>query len=190
VDVFLTSVAQFRRMGSPVEAVIAGSGPERERLQSMVESLGIGEDVSFLGNVADVTQLYAQLDLVVLPSRSEGLPNVLLEAIQADLPVVATAVGAIPEVLTDRACGELVRPDDADALFQAMRRVLAKGRDPATAEARSQVRSRFSLDTRVERHLDLYADVLFGESSRARRFCGATRVRNSAGSLAASRRSG
>jgi glycosyltransferase involved in cell wall biosynthesis len=120
---------------------------------------GISDRVHFLGPVEDVASVYRQLDLVVIPSRSEGLPNVLLEALQADVPVVATAVGAVPEVLTDADAGIVIPPGDPEVLAGAIRRALSVGRQASATRARAATAERFSLGTRVQRHLELYASL-------------------------------
>jgi glycosyltransferase involved in cell wall biosynthesis len=142
-----------------VSVVLAGNGPERGALEQQAIALGVKENVHFLGTVEDVGSLYRQLDLVVLPSRSEGLPNVLLEALSADVPVVATAVGAVPEVLADEAAGRIVPPGDAAALGEAIRQEQARCRSPTAKRARAAAAERFSLERRVARHLRLYGEL-------------------------------
>ena len=159
VDLLLQAAAQRSREGFPFSLVIAGDGPERQNLQSQADSLGIAEWIHFLGPVRDVTSLYDQLDLVVLPSRSEGLPNVLLEALSANVPVVATAVGAVPEVLRGTQAGELVAPGEPAKLADAIGRALHNGSTPAAVAARRTAAERFSLTNRVARHLALYAEL-------------------------------
>ena len=160
VDVFLDALAALARRGVAVDAVLAGDGPERAALERQRDALGLADRVHFLGPVRDVASLYPQLDLVVLPSRSEGLPNVLLEALRADVPVVATRVGAVPEVLDDAPlAGLTVPPTDAAALAGAIVRALPLGADPAARAARAVVAGRFSLERRVQAHLALYDAV-------------------------------
>jgi glycosyltransferase involved in cell wall biosynthesis len=162
VDVLLDAVS-FLPPGS-VSVVLAGDGPERKHLERQAVSLRIEPDVHFLGNVTDVASLYPQLDLVVLPSRSEGLPNVLLEALSADVPVIATAVGAVPEVLTDEAAGRIVTPGDPRSLAEAITRTLADGRNPAARKARAAAAGRFLLEKRVDDHLNLYRALCPGRT--------------------------
>jgi glycosyltransferase involved in cell wall biosynthesis len=160
VDVFLAACARLVGEGTAITAVIAGDGPERAALEAQARALGLAERVRFLGAVRDVASLYPQLDLVVLPSRSEGLPNVLLEGLRADRAVVSTAVGGVPEVLGDEPlAGVMVPSEDAPALAEGMRRALALAADPAARDARARVAARFSLTHRVAEHLRLYADV-------------------------------
>ena len=96
----------------------------------MAESLGLAEAVHFLGQRQDVPDLLNAMDIFVLPSYSEGVSLALLEAMAAGLPVIATAVGGLPEVVEDGVTGLLIPPRDAEALAGALERLLA---DPAWA---------------------------------------------------------
>jgi glycosyltransferase involved in cell wall biosynthesis len=157
VDVLIDAVSLLPP-GS-VSVFLAGDGPERSNLERQATALGVGSAIHFLGTVRDVASLYPQLDLVVLPSRSEGLPNVLLEALSADVPVIATAVGAVPEVLTDNAAGRVIPPDDARSMAEAITRTLADGRSDSAKKSRAAAVDRFSLEKRVERHVNLYREL-------------------------------
>jgi glycosyltransferase involved in cell wall biosynthesis len=183
VDLLLEAVARLDAGGLPVALAVAGDGPERERLDQQARALGIVDRIRFLGNVANVPSLYRQVDAVALPSRSEGLPNVLLEALRADVPVVATAVGGVPEVLVDPNAGVVVPAGDPAVLAEGIRTVLATGRSAAAKAARTEVTRRFSLGQRVSRHLALYAEL------RADRRPGAPRVPAAAAPLDAAERS-
>lgn len=161
VDVLLRAVRLLADRGTPVRLAVAGDGPERAALEALAAELAIGDRVAFLGPVRAVDALYAAVDLVVLPSRSEGLPNVLLEALRADRPVVATRVGAVPEVIGgEPAAGAIVAPDDVAALADAIVATLAAGGSEAAAAARRRVVHAFSLERRVAAHLALYDAVL------------------------------
>jgi glycosyltransferase involved in cell wall biosynthesis len=104
--------------------------------------------------------VYAAVDALVIPSRSEGLPNVLLEALAEDLPVVATGVGGVSEVLQDPMAGLVVPPGDPEALADAMARVVEAGRTPAARQARRTCVQRFSLDARARAHVALYRELV------------------------------
>ena len=160
VDLFLDACAVLARRGLAFSALVAGDGPERARLEARCCRLGLESCVRFLGQVSDVDFVYRNLDLLVLPSRSEGLPNTLLEAMQADVPVVATAVGAVPEVVGTSPAARLVPPESAAGLAEAIDWAITQGDSPAAAAARRDVVSRFSLERRVEAHLKLYRELL------------------------------
>ena len=136
-------------------------GAFQEALERESERLGIGERVEF-GFYDDVPALLETLDVVALPSWTEGLPMVLLEAMAHRRPVVATPVGGTPEVVSDGETGLLVPPRDPEALAQALRRVLE---DPALARrfgeaGRRRVTERFDLAATTRRMLEIYDDVL------------------------------
>ncbi len=108
-----------------VELTIAGEGPERERLEALAESLAISGRVTFTGVVGqdEALWLYREADIFCLPSLSEGLPAVLIEAMACGLPVVTTRVDAIPELVSDEVDGLLVPPGDPEALAAALHRL-------------------------------------------------------------------
>jgi glycosyltransferase involved in cell wall biosynthesis len=141
---------------------IAGDGPDRQALEQEIANLHLGETVELLGTRNDVDQLLAAADIFVLSSDSEGLPMSVLEAMAAGLPVIATAVGGIPELVTDERTGVLVPPRDSRALAAA---ITAIARDPQLrdrlgAAARRRAETEFALETCRRRHLDLYRDLL------------------------------
>jgi glycosyltransferase involved in cell wall biosynthesis len=104
--------------------VIVGDGPERETLTATVHALGIAKRVVFAGQVRDVQPFYAMADAFVLSSHSEGSPNVLLEAMAAPVPVVATSVGGVPEMVENEKSALLVPARDPTALAAAITRIL------------------------------------------------------------------
>lgn len=156
VDLYLRAVSVLERRGIRFMSVIAGDGPERAASEALAADLQIGHRIAFLGTVSTIGALYRRLDLLVIPSRSEGLPNVLLEAMHADLPVVSTAVGAVPEVLGGTRAGVVVPPLDVPALADAIAGSLQLKGDPESHRARAAVASRFSLDHRADEHLRMY----------------------------------
>jgi glycosyltransferase involved in cell wall biosynthesis len=121
-----------------VQLLLAGDGPERRALEQFCSKLGLEDSVRFLGHQGNVRPLYGVADLFVLPSHSEGSPNVLLEAIDADVPIVATAVGGIPEIVEDGISALLVGRMDEDAMVVAINRLLGdrKLRDQLRTNAR------------------------------------------------------
>ena len=167
VDVFLDACAVLARKGLAFSALVAGDGDERARLEARCRGLGLQSCVRFLGQVYNVDVLYRNLDLLVLPSRSEGLPNTMLEAMQADVPVVATTVGAVPDVVGTSSAARLVAPGSAATLADAIERALIQGDSSAAAVARREVVSRLSLERRLEAHVQLYRDVLEERCRRA-----------------------
>lgn len=167
VDVFLHACDALAKRGVSFSAVVAGDGPERERLEGLRDALDLAGRVDFIGATTAVASLYASLDLLVIPSLSEGLPNVLLEALRADVPVAATSVGAIPEVLESSRAGVVVPPGSAAALADGIANALPLGDDPASREARRLIVNRFSLQHRVAEHLRIYGELLRHDAGTA-----------------------
>jgi len=106
--------------------VLVGDGPDRDALAASAESLGVTHRLRLLGETADVASCLVAADAVAMPSRNEGMGRVLVESMALGLPVVATAVGGIPAVVTDGESGLLVEPEDVAALAAALVRL---GRD-------------------------------------------------------------
>jgi glycosyltransferase involved in cell wall biosynthesis len=134
-------------------------GAYQDELQALAAQLGVADRVVFAGYRADVPALLAGCDVFCLPSRIEGMPLVVLEAMAYGKPVVATSVGGTPELVVDGVTGILVPPDDATALADALAVVLA---DPARARrmgeaGRARVERAFSLAASTERVLSLYS---------------------------------
>lgn len=159
VDLFVRACGVLARRGRTFTAVIAGDGPERAALEGLARSEGVGDATEFLGSVSDPATLYSELDLLVLPSRSEGLPNVLLEGLAANLPVIATAVGAVPDVLGSPDAGQLIEPESVAALGDSIDAALARPGTPGTPEGRARTCAAFSLENRLRKHVALYRSL-------------------------------
>jgi len=144
-------------------------GGGRDAAESLARELGISSRVVFAGIRRDVPDLLAASEGFVLASRWEGLGLVFLEAMAAGLPVVATRVSAVPEVVLDGETGLLVPPDDPAALGRALSRLAADPELRASlgAAGAARVRERFGLDRMVEETLAVYGEVK--SSSRADR---------------------
>ena len=104
--------------------IIVGDGPERQRLLAAAKASVCRERISLVGQVGDVAPFYAIADVFVLPSHSEGSPNVLLEAMAANVPVVATSVGGVPEIVENEASALLIPVNDPAAMTLAIARLL------------------------------------------------------------------
>lgn len=126
--------------------VVVGDGPEKENLLRLTARLGIGQRIVMEGFQTDVRPYYCLGTLLALPSYSEGSPNVVLEAMAAGLPIAATDVGGVPEILEDGVTGLLVQLGDPQAMAEAILRIL-QDKDLALrlgAAARSCVESRYT----------------------------------------------
>lgn len=142
------------------DAVVAGDGAERPRIEALASRLGVTGRIRFDGWVEGWTARYAP-QVVVVPSRFEALSLVALEAMRAGIPVVATRVGGIPEIVVDSLTGLLVAPDDPAALAAAIGSLLADGprREAMGAAGRTRVAERFCLDAMVAAYEELYSRV-------------------------------
>ena len=141
--------------------MILGDGPERERIAQAVRSAGLEKQVVFAGHLKDLAPYYEAADMVAIPSLSEGSPNVLLEAMAFGVPVVATEVGGIPEIVDHEDTALLVPARDAAAMAAAIERLLS---DPGTASAlarraRKKVETDHSPESRGNSLVNIYADV-------------------------------
>lgn len=129
IDIFLKAVARIRASNHRVQAVVAGEGPERESLDRLRHELGLPPNtIEFIGHAPDPAVLYQKADALVLTSDWEGTPNVVLEAMANGLPVIATHVGGLPEIVQEGTTGFLIPPGDVNML---VRRALQLLDDPA-----------------------------------------------------------
>ena len=161
-DALIAAMPAVLRRRPELEFVFAGDGPCRGRLEALARTTGVADRVRFVGHAEDVAGLLASSDLFVLPSRSEAFPNSVLEAMAAGLPVVATRVGGITELVEHQRTGVLVPPDDERALSFAL---LDLVQWPAHAArlgeaARSTVASRYSYDQMVSAFERIYREQL------------------------------
>jgi glycosyltransferase involved in cell wall biosynthesis len=161
----------FDALASPaladVRLVIMGDGPLRGELQALAQQLGIASRVIFLGVRRDVGDLLAALDVFVMPSLWEGLPLALILAMGAGLPVVATAVAGVPELVTDGETGWLVPPGEPVALSRTLADVLADRERAKSvgAAAKQWVRPRFGVDEYVAAVVALYDRLLMARAA-------------------------
>jgi glycosyltransferase involved in cell wall biosynthesis len=151
-----------------VTFVLAGDGPLRGELEAQARELGVADRCVFLGDRSDVPDLLAAADLLVLPSLFEGLPVSVLEAMAAQRPVVATAIGGTDEAVTHELTGLLVPPRDPTALASAIRRIRS---DPALARrlaaaGRARVEREFSSAVTARSVMRIY-DELMGDAGDA-----------------------
>jgi glycosyltransferase involved in cell wall biosynthesis len=157
-DTILAAAPRILERHPDATLTFAGDGPRREHLEVLARALGLTGRVTFLGECRDVAPILAASDLFVLPSRSEAFPNALIEAMATALPVIASAVGGIPEVVRPGVNGLLVPPDDAAALADAALALMADpGRAAALGRAaRLDVEHHYTIDRMVERFERLY----------------------------------
>lgn len=157
-DVLIDAAAEVVRENSSVGFVLFGDGALRDQLGEQINALGLGENFVLAGFQDNLDDLFPHFDLFAQSSHTEGLPNVLLEAFAAGVPVVATAVGGTPEVIDDGMSGYLVPPGDSTAL--AGRIIDLLGNDTARREMGSrgqqQVKERFSFPSQAREYRRLF----------------------------------
>jgi len=156
--------------GYPIVLLLLGEGELREDLEAEARRLGIEKNIRFLGWRDDVPELMDAADAFVLASHNEGLGLVLVEAMSKGLPVVATRVGGIPDVVQDGATGHLVPPESPNALSQAMLKLIEDPweRKRMGEAGRRRADSRFSIDATVQLTQQLYEELLSGSRRNPR----------------------
>jgi glycosyltransferase involved in cell wall biosynthesis len=154
--------AQLARRWPECRLVVAGDGPQRQALESLIDELHLRPQVSMLGFRTDVADLLREADIFLMSSRYEGISIALLEAMRAGLPAVATRVGGMPEMVIDGQTGLLVPSEDTEAFAQAMARLAEaeemRLRFGIAAQALQQ--REFSLETMLARYEALYTAPL------------------------------
>ena len=152
------AVALLRDNGTDLKVAIAGEGPLRTELESQIEHAALTQSVHLLGEVGNIRGLLASARLFVMPSEFEGLPMALLEAMATGLPVVASSVGGLPEVVQHGETGLLVEPGSTRALADAMHYILTH-EDIAAVLGRN---ARFWVETEagVAKHVEALVEVI------------------------------
>jgi glycosyltransferase involved in cell wall biosynthesis len=159
-DVLIEALAILKRQGRPLSVTIAGDGPDAAKLKALAESLGIADLVRLVG-FRPAREAFAMGRMMVIPSRAESLPYVILEAAAAGVPIISTRVGGIPEIFGPQS-DQLIAPDDIGALIGAINRALdfPAGLEQATRSVQARVRAEFSLSAMVDCGLAAYREAL------------------------------
>jgi len=145
--------------------IIVGDGRDRAAMETEVREQGLEEHVRFCGFRADIHDVFAAMDLFVMPSRNEGIPLVLLEAMYFGVLILATDVGGVPEVIEDGRNGTLVPPEDVEALVGGICALLAdrEKAERMIREGKETILREFTLDQWIGRIEDLYDEVKTGQ---------------------------
>jgi glycosyltransferase involved in cell wall biosynthesis len=151
-EIALRAFQAFLEKHPAAQLLLAGDGPMRERMVELAAELGIAGKARFLGHREDVPDLMAAADLLLLTSRSEGVPQAVTQALGLGLPVVATAVGGVPELIIHERTGLLVPPEDPHAAAEAMLRVADDAQLAARlgGAGRRHALAEFSLDAMLD----------------------------------------
>ena len=169
-DTLIQAMHLLRKDGLDVNLAIAGDGDQRSLLESLIDKLDLGKHVQLLGYCSNTDDLYRASDVFALSSHREGLPNVVLEAMAMNVPVVATAVAGVPSVIDHGENGLIVTPGDAAALAEGLASVLTStelGKRLADA-ARRTVEERFCFTKRMDKMRAIYQKVLSNDPNRKR----------------------
>jgi glycosyltransferase involved in cell wall biosynthesis len=171
LDVLVRSLAVLPNGPDGPVLTVFGDGPERASLTALADELGVAERIEWAGWVDDVRSRLVDFDVFVLPSRLEGLPMSLLEAMHAGIAVVATDVGSVSEVVDDGVSGRVVAPDDPQALATAIIDLIAdpERRRKIADEGRRVALERFSSGAKVAAYEAVYDRVMSGPPKRRRR---------------------
>lgn len=159
----LIKALQFVVLHEPnIRVYFFGEGPDEVRTKQMVVHKGLNGYVTFMGVVKDIIPYISQMDMIILPSLWEGLPNVLLEAMAAGLPVVASRINGIDEVVVDGKTGILCKPGDPQSLAEALLKLLA---DRGLAEAmgregKNRALKNFTINKTVNDTETIYQELL------------------------------
>lgn len=168
MDIFLRAARQIITFEQNVHFIVVGDGPEMPMLKSLSEELRLNDKLSLLGFRDDLVELLSVFDIAVLSSRTEAFPMVLLEYMAAGKPVVATNVGSVQEVLTDRVTGLLVEPENANALADNIIYLLNNMglAEKMGREARKTVQEKYRLDTTARKTQELFEELIHDKGKR------------------------
>lgn len=169
IDLLIEAMAKLRDAGHPVTATVIGSGTDGDTLRAQAENLGVASAIRFLPAMPGRLAL-AHGRVMVLPSRAESLPYVVLEAAAAGVPLVVTRVGGISEIYGPQSAA-LVPPQDALALAEAIRQTLDGGAAAAAfaAQLKTRVSTHFSIEAMVDGVLEAYGTALDALRQKGRR---------------------
>jgi glycosyltransferase involved in cell wall biosynthesis len=161
LDLFVEAAAELLKRSYHVRFVIGGTGPEKDRLVQLSESLGLKDKLGFPGFVDDVYAWISSMDIFVISSHHEGFPTAALEAMALGIPVVATSVGGIPEIIEHRKTGVLVNPRDCTTLADGIQLLLddRKLRDDIRQRGMELVRATYSSESQAEKVIQCYENA-------------------------------
>ena len=160
-DVLIKAFSTISNIGS-CKLLLVGNGPLESELRKQAQACGVVDDVLFVGQRQDVPDLLNAMDIFAFPSRNEALGIALIEAMYSGLPVIATRVGGIPEIVRDGKTGVLVPSEDAQALASAITRLAddPEERNRLGTAARQYVIQHHDPESYVDRLLELYGELL------------------------------
>ena len=169
LPVLFDSLGMLRADGYDFELTLVGDGPDRLALQDMAQRMGIADRVVFAGYASQVgvREFLRQSDIFILPSFAEGVPVSLMEAMACGVPVIATYVGGVVELVQDGATGQVVYPGDPTSLKHAIVRYLDNTalREHVSRQGRDKVVADFNLDLEIDKLAALFREHMDGKSA-------------------------
>jgi glycosyltransferase involved in cell wall biosynthesis len=159
-ELFLEAAQQVVKSLPQARFVVVGGGERQTELEQLAAQMGLSNSVAFVGWRQDLPTVYADLDVVVISSRNEGTPVSLIEAMAAGVPVVATTVGGVPDLLHDGKLGALVPPDAPERLAEAIVATLDAVPETRTAQAQEWALKRYGADRLIADIRELYSELL------------------------------
>ncbi len=171
VTILLRAAQQVLAVRPKTMFVLVGEGPARKELEALATQLGIGKQVAFAGVRDDMPEVYASLDMLVLPSLIESMPMCLLEAMAAGKPVIATRVGAVSKLILSEQTGLLLEPGDVDGLVEAILRLLGNSQLASQLGENERVHTmrHFSAEAMARSYIGQYEQVLASRRNRSQR---------------------
>jgi glycosyltransferase involved in cell wall biosynthesis len=162
IDVLVRALPQIVAEHPTLICRVVGAGPDREALLTLAEELGVSDHLRLEGFCSDIPAFLRECTVVALPSRTEGMPLAVLEAMASCRPVVASAVGSVPYLLLDGAAGLLVTPDDHETLAAGICKLLSNSelRNQMAARALEHVTAHFDLKSMARKYLEVYVELL------------------------------
>lgn len=148
--------------GIAIELSIAGDGPEKENLKNLISRLSLEKEVFLLGSIPDISFQFPKFDIFVLCSRLEGMPNVIMEASAAGLPVIATRVGGIQEIVEEGKTGLLIDDDNLEQLINKLR-LLAKNkslREQYAHAGKIKMKNEYLFEKFISEFIEVYSNLL------------------------------
>jgi glycosyltransferase involved in cell wall biosynthesis len=162
VYVLIEALKKLKDDGVDAHLNVIGDGPDRDKLQNLSRDVGVNDSISFCGAVEEIIPYLQKSTLFVLPSLSEGLSNVLLEAMACGLPIIATRVGGNIDLIRDGENGLLVEPENSEQLSAAIKKIL-QDKDLAQKlgmEARKTAEEKFSMEIITNNYVSLYQELM------------------------------
>jgi glycosyltransferase involved in cell wall biosynthesis len=159
IDVFLKAAAIVNEKINNACFLIVGDGLERNRLENLAVHLGIKDDVLFLGRKENIPQILSTFNIGVLSSKSESLPNAVLEYLASGLPIVCTEVGGIRELITSSQYGHIVPVDDPSTMADAIETIFNKKKQCLASGVSIIIRENFNIQKVIEQYENLYKSI-------------------------------